>query len=83
MTENLSWLKMLLRTGLMAALAGLIIAPVPNTAEAAATRCTRLLPTAGREIIINQCNKCRVVNITRKRPGNAVPVTRTYNVRPN
>ena len=25
----------------------------------------------------------RVVNITRKRPGNAVPVTRTYNVRPN
>lgn len=54
----------------------------PAPTEAALLKCTRLIPTGGREVIINQCNKCRIVNITRKRPGNAVPVTRTYNVRP-
>jgi len=53
---------------------------MPPAAVAAPNKCTRLLPTGGREVITNACNACRVVNITRKRPGNAVPVTRSYNV---
>jgi len=69
---------LLLMAGLM-----LAVSMLPLVANAAPmNKCTRLLPTGGREIIINQCNKCRVVNITRKRPGNAVPVTRSFNVQP-
>ena len=67
-------------------LAGLALAVgilTPPPASAAPGKCTRLLPTGGREVIINTCNKCRIVNIIRKRPGNAVPVTRSYNVQPN
>ena len=67
-------------------LAGLALAAgtlTPPPASAALNKCTRLLPTGGREVIINTCNKCRVVNIIRKRPGNAMPVTRSYNVQPN
>lgn len=60
-------------------LSTLMLAP----ASAAPNKCTRLLPTGAREVIINSCNKCRVVNIIRKRPGNAMPVTRSYNVQPN
>ncbi len=45
-------------------------------------RCARLLPTGGREVIINVCSSCLIVNITRKRPGIAVPVARTFNVQP-
>ncbi len=66
-------------------LAGLALAAgtlTPPAASAAPNKCTRLLPTGGREVIINMCNACRIVNITRKRPGNAVPVTRSYNVQP-
>ncbi len=63
-----------------AALAVGILTPPP--ASAAPGKCTRLLPTGGREVIINTCNVCRVVNIIRKRPGNAVPVTRKYNIQP-
>ncbi len=47
-----------------------------------AKRCARLVPRGGREIIINDCSQCKVVNITRKRPGIAVPVSRTFNVQP-
>ncbi len=67
-------------------LAGLALAVgtlTPPPASAALGKCTRLLPTGGREVIINTCNKCRIVNIIRKRPGNAVPVTRKYNIQPN
>ncbi|MFQ5765503.1 MAG: hypothetical protein ACE5GT_11275 [Rhodospirillales bacterium] len=49
---------------------------------AAVGQCTRLVPTGGREIIVNACSRCRVVNIIRKRPGNEVPVSRSYNVPP-
>ena len=66
-------------------MAGLMLAvfTLPLVADAAPlNKCTRLLPTGGREVIINQCNKCRVVNIIRSRPGNAVPVTRSFNVQP-
>ena len=58
----------------------LILTPM---AEAAPTKCARLLPTGAREVLIDQCSKCRVVNITRKRPGNAVPISRSFNVQPN
>jgi len=55
---------------------------IPALAEARIIRCAIILPTSGRETIANNCNKCRIVNIIRKRPGNAVPVTRTYNIQP-
>lgn len=56
-------------------------APHPLLVEAAAVnKCTHILPTGGREVIINSCGSCRVVSILRKRPGNAVPISRTYNV---
>jgi len=44
------------------------------------TRCARLAPTGGGEVIVNECDRCRIVKITRKRPGNSVPVSRTFNV---
>lgn len=49
---------------------------------AAVNQCTRLIPTGGREMIVNACNVCRVVGIIRSRPGNDVPVSRTYNLPP-
>ncbi|MED5395917.1 MAG: hypothetical protein VX990_04345 [Pseudomonadota bacterium] len=45
-------------------------------------RCARLITNSGREVIYNSCGVCRVVSISRKRNGIAIPVTRTYNVRP-
>ncbi|MBC8339372.1 MAG: hypothetical protein ISR51_05815 [Rhodospirillales bacterium] len=74
----------ILKRGLALVLAGLLSAlAAPSPAQAAAVnKCTRLLPTGGREIIINQCNKCRIVHITRLRAGNALPMSRIYNVQP-
>lgn len=54
----------------------------PMLVPVKADKCARLVPTGGREVIVNICSACRVVNITRKRPGNAVPVMRSYNVPP-
>ncbi len=54
--------------------------PHPLAIPVKAQRCTRLIPTGGREVIVNACNTCRVVGITRKRPGIAVPVIRSFNV---
>lgn len=65
---------------LVAGLALGVTALSPLAADAAANKCTRLLPTGAREVIINQCSQCRIVNITRKRPGNAVPVSRSFTV---
>ncbi len=58
------------------------LAPLPHpfAVPVKAQRCTRLIPTGGREVIINSCNTCRTVGITRKRPGIAVPVIRSFNV---
>ncbi len=47
-----------------------------------AKRCVKLIPTGGREVIVNICSTCRVVNIIRKRPGNEVPVSRSFTVFP-
>ena len=66
----------------MAGLAFLMLVQSPM-AEAAPTKCARLLPPGAPEVIINQCSKCRIVNIIRKRPGNAVPVSRSFNVQSN
>ncbi|MBT3306590.1 MAG: hypothetical protein HN377_08910 [Alphaproteobacteria bacterium] len=69
--------------GMMMAVAGAtLVFSGPSPVEAAAPQCSRLLPTGGREVIFNQCDKCRVVNITRSRPGNAIPISRSYNLRP-
>ena len=54
--------------------------PHPFAIPVKAQRCTRLIPTGGREIIVNACGACRTVGITRKRPGIAVPVIRSFNV---
>ena len=67
--------------GIALAVVGLL-AGMPPPAEARAAQCSVLLPTGGGEVIINQCDKCRIVNITRKRPGNTMPVTRSYNIQP-
>ena len=58
------------------------LAPLPHplAVPVKAQRCTRLFPTGGREIIINACNTCQTVGITRKRPGIAVPVMRSFSV---
>ena len=58
------------------------LAPLPHpfAIPVKAQRCTRLIPTGGREIIVNSCGACRTVGITRKRPGIAVPVIRSFNV---
>ena len=47
-----------------------------------ANRCVRLFPTGGREVIVNTCTTCWIVNVTRKRPGISVPVMRSFNVLP-
>jgi hypothetical protein len=68
---------------LMAALWTVYFASIlPSSAVAKTSRCAIIIPTSGREILVNQCNKCLVINITRKRPGNAIPATRSYNVQP-
>ncbi len=54
----------------------------PFFVEVKADRCARLLPQGGREVIVNNCSQCRIVNITRKRRGIAVPVSRSFNVQP-
>ena len=56
---------------------------IAESADARASRCATIMPSTGREIILNKCNRCQIVNITRKRPGNAVPVSRSFNVQAN
>ncbi len=66
----------------LSVLALLAVAAVPPAANAAKGQCTRLIPDGGREVIINVCSSCRLVGILRKRPGNAVPVSRNFTVMP-
>ncbi len=61
----------------------LAVTAMPRAANAAKGQCTRLIPDGGREVIYNACSSCRVVGIIRRRPGNAVPVSRSYNVLPH
>jgi len=56
-------------------------APSPSTLlTQVASKCSRLIKDGSSEYIYNACSACRIVNITRKRPGIAIPVLRTYNV---
>ena len=66
-----------------ACLALLAVTAMPGAANAAKGQCTRLIPDSGREDILNACSSCRAVGIIRNRPGNAVPVSRSYNVLPH
>lgn len=61
----------------------LAVTAMPSPAMAAKGQCVRLIPDGGREVIFNACSSCRMIGITRKRPGNAVPVSRTYNIQPH
>ncbi|MCH7936674.1 MAG: hypothetical protein IH994_06240 [Proteobacteria bacterium] len=58
------------------------LAPLPHpfAIPVKLQRCTRLIPTGGREVIVNSCNTCQTVGITRKRPGIALPVMRSFSV---
>jgi len=54
----------------------------PSIVQIAVKKCSRLIRQGGREIIANSCNVCRLVSITRKRPGNPAPVARSLTVQP-
>jgi hypothetical protein len=85
MTENLSWLKMLLRTGLMAALAGLIIAPVPNKkkAEKKIQVCITMTESPGGGVqLINKCKVCKAALIERQNKSGANGKRQAYMVNP-
>jgi hypothetical protein len=73
----------LLITGL-ALLAGMAAALTlaPKAASGAANQCTMIVPEGPREVMVNTCNVCRAVEIIRKRPGNDVPVQRSFTLQP-
>ena len=64
------------------ALAAALTAVLPRTAHGAPNQCTMIVPEGPREVMINTCNACRVIDILRKRPGNDVPVQRTFTLPP-
>jgi hypothetical protein len=64
------------------ALALALTALAPKTAHGTATQCTMIVPEGPREVMINICNACRTIDILRKRPGNDVPVQRTFTLPP-
>jgi len=45
-----------------------------------ATRCTRLIRRGSSETLVNTCNTCRIVSVTRKRTGISTPVRREFNL---
>lgn len=59
-------------------LAGIASVAVP-TAEAK-DRCLRIVRQGNIETLVNTCNSCRVAALIRSRPGNAVPMSRRFNV---
>ena len=63
-------------------LAAALTALAPKTAHGAVTQCTMIVPEGPREVMINTCNACRTIDILRKRPGNDVPVQRTFTLPP-
>lgn len=46
----------------------------------AATRCVRLLRRGNAETLVNTCGTCKIVGITRKRTGVAIPIRRSFNI---
>lgn len=67
---------------MVAVLALTVMALAPKPAHGAASQCTMIVPHGGREVMINTCDACRSVDIMRKRPGNDVPVQRTFTLPP-
>lgn len=59
-----------------------LLAMAPATAEGAVTKCTMIVPDGPREVMINTCDTCRSIDIIRRRPGNDVPVQRTFTLLP-
>ena len=45
-----------------------------------AMKCVQIRRRGNREILVNNCGSCRIVAVTRKRTGIAVPVLRSFNV---
>ena len=45
-----------------------------------ATKCLRLLRRGHQETLINTCGTCKIVGVTRKRSGIAMPVRRSFNI---
>ncbi len=45
-----------------------------------ANRCVRLMRRGGSETLVNTCGTCKIVGITRKRSGIAVPIRRSFNI---
>jgi hypothetical protein len=59
-----------------------LLAMAPQPAHGAVTKCTMIVPDGPREVMINTCDACRTIEILRKRPGNDVPVQRTFTLLP-
>lgn len=60
--------------------AALIALLSPATASAASDRCVVVVPAQGNEALFNACGQCRIVEVTRNRPGVAMKGKRTYAV---
>ena len=47
------------------------------------TKCVRLSRKGSSETLVNSCGGCRIVAVSRKRSGIAMPILRNFNVHPN
>ena len=73
--DGASWARLIWPAlAVVCLLAGL----APRPAHGAGGQCAMILPEGPREVMINTCNVCRSIDILRKRPGNDVPVQRTF-----
>jgi len=75
---------MLIAGSSVAQAAGPVISPLSAAAHPAfqkiATKCTRLVRRGGSDTLINTCNTCRIVSVTRKRKGISTPTRREFNL---
>ena len=64
--------------------AGPVVSPLSVAGNPAlqkiAPKCTRLVRRGRSETLINTCNTCRIVGVTRKRQGIPTPVRREFNL---
>ncbi|NQV98869.1 MAG: hypothetical protein HQ483_04170 [Rhodospirillales bacterium] len=54
--------------------------PPSSLLTSIASSCVRLLRRGNDETLVNTCNSCQIVGVTRKRRGIAIPVRRSFNV---
>lgn len=57
-------------------------APDAGLLRRVAATCVRLSEFGGNKTLINSCNECRIVRMSRKRPSDKVPVLRTFTMPP-